>query len=100
MQVLIILGGNPVFNAPADFEFARTAGPGALRVHLSADVNETSALCQWHIPQSHYLESWSDARAYDGTVSIIQPLILPLYAGKSRARGARCIRESAAPKRL
>src|SRR5262249_1778927 len=44
---------------------------------------ETSELCHWHIPAAHYLESWSDSRAYDGTASIVQPLIAPLYSGKS-----------------
>src|SRR5207249_1359669 len=45
--------------------------------------NETSQICHWHIPMAHYLESWGDARAYDGTVSIVQPLIAPLYEGKT-----------------
>lgn len=83
VDLLIILGGNPVFNAPADFEFGIQLPKAKMRVHLAPDVNETSALCNWHIPQNHFLESWSDARAFDGTASIIQPLILPLYAGKS-----------------
>ncbi len=83
VQALIILGGNPAYNAPADFEFAQYLAQARFRAHLSVDVNETSALCQWHVPQNHYLESWSDARAFDGTISIVQPLILPLYAGKS-----------------
>ena len=83
VDILLMLGGNPAYAAPADFEFAELIPKARLRIHLSADVNETSALCQWHIPQNHYLESWSDARAYDGTTSIIQPLIMPLYAGKS-----------------
>jgi MoCo/4Fe-4S cofactor protein with predicted Tat translocation signal len=83
VDALFILGGNPAFNAPADFQFAEYLPKAKLQVHLSSDVNETSALCGWHIPQNHFLESWSDARAYDGTVSIVQPLILPLYAGKS-----------------
>ncbi len=83
VTTLLVLGGNPVFNAPADFMFARNLERAAFRVHLSSDVNETSARCQWHIPQNHYLESWGDARAYGGTVSIIQPLIIPLYAGKT-----------------
>jgi hypothetical protein len=83
VQCLVILGGDPAYTAPADFEFARNMGNARCRVHLSPEVNETSTLCQWHIPQNHYLESWSDARAYDGTISIIQPLIMPLYAGKS-----------------
>ena len=83
VDVLLMLGGNPAYAAPSDFEFARRLTRARLRIHLSPDVNETSALCQWHLPQSHYLESWGDARAFDGTVSLIQPLILPLYAGKS-----------------
>ena len=54
-----------------------------LRVHLSLYDDETSALCQWQIPEAHFLEAWSDARAFDGTASIVQPLIAPLYGGKS-----------------
>ena len=53
------------------------------RVHLGLYQNETAELCQWHVNEAHYLEAWSDARAYDGTVSIVQPLIAPLYDGKS-----------------
>jgi molybdopterin-containing oxidoreductase family iron-sulfur binding subunit len=83
VDALIILGGNPGFNAPADFQFANNLSRAKFKVHLSSDANETSALCDWHIPQNHFLESWSDARAFDGTISIVQPLILPLYAGKS-----------------
>jgi MoCo/4Fe-4S cofactor protein with predicted Tat translocation signal len=83
VSALIILGGNPVFTALADFQFAEQLARVRFKLHLSPDVNKTSALCDWHIPQNHFLESWSDARAFDGTVSIVQPLILPLYAGKS-----------------
>ena len=83
VEFLLVLGGNPVFTAPADFDFARCLAKAKWRVHLGPEVNETSVLCQWHIPQNHFLESWSDARAFDGTVSIIQPLIMPLYPGKS-----------------
>ncbi|MEP6664607.1 MAG: 4Fe-4S dicluster domain-containing protein, partial [Verrucomicrobiota bacterium] len=83
VDTLLILGGNPVFNAPADFQFAQNLAKAKFRAHLNSDGNETSALCEWHIPQNHFLESWSDARAFDGTVSIVQPLILPLYHGKS-----------------
>ena len=54
-----------------------------LRAHLGLYSNETAAWCHWHVPEAHYLESWSDARAYDGTVSIVQPLIVPLYGGKT-----------------
>jgi len=83
VDALIILGGNPAFNAPADFQFRENLAKAKFKAHLNSDVNETSALCDWHLPQNHFLESWSDARAFDGTISIVQPLILPLYAGKS-----------------
>lgn len=83
VEALIILGGNPVFNAPTDFQFGDQLKKAKFSAHLSPDINETSSLCAWHIPQNHFLESWSDARAFDGTVSVIQPLILPLYDGKS-----------------
>jgi len=85
VDILIILGGNPAYDAPADFGFAdalkNTSIP--LRVHLGLYQNETAELCQWHVNQAHYLEAWGDGRAYDGTVSIVQPLIAPLYEGKS-----------------
>src|SRR6185369_3232713 len=83
VDVLLILGGNPVYDAPADVEFAAAIRKVPLRIHLSLYKDETSELCQWHIPEAHYLESWSDTRAYDGTVSIIQPLIAPLYSGRT-----------------
>ncbi len=83
VDILVILGGNPVFTAPADLRFAEHLSNVRLRIHLSLYEDETSALCHWHLPETHYLESWSDARAYDGTVTIIQPLIAPLYEGKS-----------------
>jgi molybdopterin-containing oxidoreductase family iron-sulfur binding subunit len=83
VDLLLILGGNPVFNAPVDLEFAQYLAKARLSLHLSHEVNETSACCQWHVPQSHYLESWSDARSVDGTVSLVQPLILPLHGGRS-----------------
>lgn len=83
VEVLLILGGNPVFTAPADLPFAELLPKVNFSVHLSLYEDETSALCQWHTPEAHYLEAWSDARAYDGTVSIIQPLIEPLFGGKS-----------------
>ncbi len=83
VSLLIILGCNPAYDAPADLRFAELLPRAALRVHLGVYEDETSALCQWHIPQTHYLESWSDARAFDGTVSIVQPLIAPLYNGRS-----------------
>jgi molybdopterin-containing oxidoreductase family iron-sulfur binding subunit len=85
VDLLVILGGNPAYDAPADLEFADVLKNGKVptRAHLGLYQNETAELCQWHINQAHELEAWGDARAYDGTVSIIQPLIAPLYGGKS-----------------
>jgi MoCo/4Fe-4S cofactor protein with predicted Tat translocation signal len=85
VDLLVILGGNPAYDVPADLDFAGVLKNGKIpvRVHLGLYQNETAELCQWHVNQSHELESWGDARAYDGTVSIVQPLIAPLYNGKS-----------------
>ncbi len=81
--VRLIFGGNPVYDAPHDFQFAERMKKVRLRIHLSPYYDETSEYCQWHIPESHFLESWSDARCFDGTVSILQPLIAPLYRTKT-----------------
>ncbi len=85
VDLLIILGGNPVYDAPADLNFADVLknGKAQLRVHYGLYQDETSELCQWHVNAAHELESWGDARAFDGTASIIQPLIAPLYNAKS-----------------
>jgi molybdopterin-containing oxidoreductase family iron-sulfur binding subunit len=83
VDLLVIIGANPVYSAPADLNFAASMSKVGLRVHLSLYYDETSELCHWHIPQAHFLESWSDVRAYDGTISIVQPLIAPLYHGKT-----------------
>ncbi len=83
VDLLVIAGGNPVYDAPADLKFAERMSKVKTRVHLSLFHDETSELCHWHIPESHYLETWSDTRAYDGTVTIIQPLIAPLYESRS-----------------
>ncbi len=83
VEVLVVLGGNPVYTAPADVRLAEALSKVGLRIHLGLHEDETSALCHWHVPAAHDLESWSDVRAYDGTVTLIQPLIGPLYNGKS-----------------
>src|SRR5205085_1213046 len=85
VDLLVILGGNPVYNTPVDLKltFERLNKVNKLRVHLSQYKDETSELCHWHVPAAHYLESWGDTRSYDGTVTIIQPLIEPLYDGKT-----------------
>ena len=83
VETLLILGGNPVYTAPADVPFAEALNKVPFRAHLALYEDETSALCHWHLPEAHYLEGWSDGRAYDGTVSIQQPLIAPLYGGRT-----------------
>lgn len=83
VQTLVILGGNPAYDAPADLGFTDALGKVPLSVHLGQHVNETAELVSWHIPELHPLESWSDARAADGSIGIIQPLITPLYDGRS-----------------
>ena len=83
VSFLLILGGNPVYTAPADLKFAEAMGKVGLRAHLGLHHDETGALCHWHVPEAHFLESWSDVRADDGTVTIVQPVIAPLYGGRS-----------------
>jgi MoCo/4Fe-4S cofactor protein with predicted Tat translocation signal len=83
VDALLMLGGNPVYTAPADLRFADLMSKVRVRVHLSLHANETSAISHWQIPEAHFLEAWSDARAFDGTVSVVQPLIAPLYGGRS-----------------
>jgi MoCo/4Fe-4S cofactor protein with predicted Tat translocation signal len=78
---LIILNSNPVYDAPADLDFKTALGRARISAHLGSHVDETGLEAIWHLPAAHYLESWSDVRSYDGTVSIIQPLIEPLYGG-------------------
>ena len=99
VQTLIILGGNPVYTAPVDLgakpsadlkkqdefrsNFARSLSKVPLSIRLGQHDDETSNGCTWHIPEAHFLETWSDARAFDGTASIVQPIIKPLYNGKT-----------------
>jgi MoCo/4Fe-4S cofactor protein with predicted Tat translocation signal len=80
---LVILNSNPIYSAPADLEFATAFDKAKTVAHLGSHLDETGLISHWHIPAAHYLESWSDARSYDGTVSIVQPLIDPLYGGRS-----------------
>ncbi len=83
VSTLAIVGGNPVFTAPADLEFSQAMEKVNLRIHLGLYNDETSRLCHWHVAEAHPLESWSDARAVDGTVTVLQPLIAPLFSGKT-----------------
>jgi molybdopterin-containing oxidoreductase family iron-sulfur binding subunit len=83
VELLVILGGNPVFTAPADLKFAEKLAKVALVAYHSLYADETSYLSHWNVAATHPLESWGDARAYDGTVTLMQPLIAPLYDGRS-----------------
>ena len=84
VKTLVILGGNPVYNTPSDLKLNKERlDKVPLRIHLGQNVDETAAVCHWHVSEKHFLESWSDAKAYDGTVSIVQPLVQPLYDSKN-----------------
>ena len=83
VDLLVQIGGNPAYNAPADFDFTGAMGKVKRHVQMGLFYNETARLCQWHLPQTHYLESWADALAFDGTPSIVQPLIMPLYDSRT-----------------
>jgi MoCo/4Fe-4S cofactor protein with predicted Tat translocation signal len=83
VQWLVMLGVNPLYNAPADLQFDAAFNKVPNSVHLGSHLDETGFYSTWHLSKTHYLESWSDARAYDGTISVIQPMIDPLYGGKS-----------------
>src|SRR3990170_2738866 len=79
VKMLVVLGGNPVYYTPADLKLnEERMNKIPLRIHLGDYAEETAFLSHWHIPQKHFLEMWSDTRAYDGTISIVQPLIKPL----------------------
>ncbi len=83
---LLVLGANPAYSVPADLDFAaaleNTGSSGAV-IHVGTHLDETSRFARWHIPLAHYLESWGDARATDGTASVVQPLIEPLWGARS-----------------
>jgi molybdopterin-containing oxidoreductase family iron-sulfur binding subunit len=83
VEWLVILNANPIYTAPADLNFADAFNKADIVAHLGSHLDETGQISHWHIPAAHFLESWSDARAYDGTVSIVQPMIDPLYGGKT-----------------
>jgi len=83
VETLLIIGGNPVYDAPHDFDFVSKLRKVHNTVQLSTHYDETAQHCKWHVGESHYLETWGDARAFDGTVSVIQPLIAPLYYTRS-----------------
>jgi molybdopterin-containing oxidoreductase family iron-sulfur binding subunit len=79
VDTLLIFGSNPVYDAPHDFDFTSKLQKVETSVHVSTHFDETAEYSKWHVAESHYLETWGDVRAFDGTVSVIQPLIAPLY---------------------
>ncbi len=83
VTTLVLLGGNPAHDAPADLGFAELLTTVETSIHLGLYEDETGTRCSWHLPRAHYLESWGDARGWDGTRGVIQPLIAPLYDGRS-----------------
>ena len=85
VETLVILGEDPVYGAPGDLDFRAVLGQVPLSIHLGSHRDQTAALCTWHVPQTHPLESWGDLAAYDGTVSLQQPTISPLYQSRTAA---------------
>jgi MoCo/4Fe-4S cofactor protein with predicted Tat translocation signal len=83
VDTLLIFGSNPVYDAPHDFDFTSKLQKVAKTVQVSTHFDETAQYSKWHVAESHYLETWGDARAFDGTISVIQPLIAPLYHTRS-----------------
>ncbi len=83
VETLLILGGNPVYDAPADLDFAGALAEVGQSIHLSSHLDETSRQVHWHLPAAHPFEAWGDARAADGSLSVVQPLLAPLLGGRS-----------------
>ena len=83
VSTLVVLGGNPVYAAPADLQFGAALSKVATSIHLGAENDETAAATSWHIPQAHILESWGDEATSDGLAAIQQPMIEPMYGGKT-----------------
>jgi MoCo/4Fe-4S cofactor protein with predicted Tat translocation signal len=85
VDVLLILDSNPIYDAALDFKFADALAKAKHTIHWGLYTDETGERCAWHVPAAHYLEAWDDTRSYDGTATIIQPLIAPLYGGRTAA---------------
>ncbi len=96
-KALVIMGGNPAFTAPSDLKLGDLIEKAAFSVYLGSHENETAHLCHWVLPESHFLESWGDAVAVDGTISIVQPLIEPIYDSKSALELVDSLRSKSRP---
>jgi molybdopterin-containing oxidoreductase family iron-sulfur binding subunit len=83
VDTLVMFGGNPVYDAPADFKFAEALGKVGTRIHLADAWDETGAECNWCLPRAHAYEAWGDDAALDGTLAVQQPLIAPLHKSRS-----------------
>ncbi|NPD69501.1 TAT-variant-translocated molybdopterin oxidoreductase [Lichenicola cladoniae] len=83
VQTLVMIGTNPLYDMPADLDFAARLEHVPLKIHAGDYADETAESCDWHLPLAHPLEAWGDARAFDGTVSLMQPTIAPFYEGRS-----------------
>ncbi|MEI7642846.1 MAG: TAT-variant-translocated molybdopterin oxidoreductase [Chloroflexales bacterium] len=83
VEILLVIDANPAFAAPADLSFSEAMAKAKFKAVLSPYPDETASLADWHIPMAHTLETWGDVRAFDGTITLIQPLIMPLYGGHS-----------------
>lgn len=84
VETLVVLGGNPAYDTPADVDFAAAMEKAKNRIHLVGAANETSEKAQWVLPEAHFLEAWGDAVALDGAYSVVQPLIMPIWGGRSK----------------
>lgn len=85
VTTLFILGGNPAYTAPADLQFAAALAKVQNSIHLGLEEDETAAAVKWHLPEAHYLESWGDQASSEGLAAIQQPMIEPLYQGRTAA---------------
>lgn len=83
VDALFIVGVNPAYTSPIDLDFKGALSKVRTKIHLGQRLDETGILCEWHINEAHYLETWGDGRGHDGTVTICQPLMAPLYEGHS-----------------
>ena len=95
VQALVIIGANPVYTAPADIDFAAALRRVPFSLHHGLYVDETAARCDWHVPAAHALESWGDVRTVDGTITLQQPCIAPLYDGKTELQVLAALRGDA-----
>ena len=97
VKSLFILGGNPSHNAPAELGFAKLLEKVPDTVHLGLFEDETSKACRWHVPAAHFLEAWGDVRTFDGTYTSVQPMILPLWGGRSELEILNALNGAPAP---